>query len=64
MNLSSGAFFKDIRKIKKNNTVTLSMTSKNINSVKDIGKVRSSEKINTNKHLEVKFDKGRIKMIK
>ena len=53
MNFHSGAFLRDIRKIKKNSTVTLAMTTKDLTSLKDLGKTRSSDKINMNKLLDV-----------
>jgi hypothetical protein len=54
MNKNSGALLRDIRKMKKNNTTTLSMTSKDLMSSKDINKARSSEQINFHKLSDVK----------
>ena len=42
MNYNSGAFFTNIRKIKKNNTINLSMTTKDIDCSKDFTKFRCS----------------------
>lgn len=42
MNKGSGAILKDIRNMRKNNTITLSMTSKDVHSAKDLKKARSS----------------------
>ena len=61
MNFHSGAFLRDIRKIKKNSTVTLAMTTKDLTSLKDLGKTRSSDKINLNKLLDVHLLWSRIK---
>ena len=56
MNNNSGAMLRDIRKMRKNNTITLSMTSKDISgSSKDLKKVRSSEQINLKGFLDVLF---------
>ena len=49
--MNPGAFLRDTRKIKKNNTVTLSMTTKDIRSVKDFSK--GSEKMIFNKFSDV-----------
>ena len=49
MNKNSGALLRDIRNMKKNSTITLSMTTKDIGSSKDIVKTRSSEQINLHK---------------
>lgn len=40
-----GVLLRDIRNIKKNSTLNIAMTSKDITSVKDLKKVRSSEQI-------------------
>lgn len=54
MNKNSGALLRDIRNMKKNNTITLSMTSKDLMSSKDINKAKSSEQINLHKLSDVK----------
>lgn len=40
-----GVLLRDIRNIKKNSTLTLSMTSKDIGSAKELKKARSSEQL-------------------
>ena len=53
MNKNSGALLRDIRNIKRNNTVTLSMTAKEIHTSKNIKQTRSSEQINLKGFMEV-----------
>ena len=54
MNRNAGALLRDIRNMKKHNTITFSMTSKDIpGSNKDIKKARSSEQINLKGLVEV-----------
>ena len=42
---SPGVQLRDIRNIKKNSTLNIAMTSKDISSVKDLKKARSSEQL-------------------
>lgn len=62
---SPSVLLRDVRNIRKNNTLLLSMTSKDIGSTKDLKKARSSEQlINLKGFLDVTLCKFRIKMIK
>lgn len=42
---SPGVLLRDIRNMKKNSTLNIPMTSKDITSVKDLKKARSSEQL-------------------
>lgn len=62
---SPSVLLRDVRNIRKNNTLLLSMTSKDIGSTKDLKKARSSEQlINLKGFLDVTLYIFRTKMIK
>lgn len=63
MNRSPIPLMRDFRNIKKNNTITFAMTSKELpTSTKDLKKARSSEQINLRGLIEVQPTLSRIKM--
>ena len=62
---SPSVLLRDVRNIRKNNTLLLSMTSKDLGSAKDLKKARSTEQlINLKGFLDVVVRKFRQKMIK